>query len=393
MSHYYQSTLTLTNQVEMLQNQNNRFNISIAGKAILPGTVRISGKCAISTTAVGVTPVAAGQDIGFDSAVGYHGIFSKIQVVSRVAGVMDNPIFYPRNVATIVKGKANKNTLGINSSDTMQGRMPNKTLVNGLVQGIGNAGQAADAFIPFSIAPYISLNAMDGPICGTRTGDQIAIIFSMASNQQFITGSDVTANCRFIVTDLKCEWEAVDETPEMQSKPVTYQTWSSDRVVMNSNITSLNSVVPAGFVDSVIISFIQQSKEYTLGENFVSCAPPPGIPKYVPPGGQKGLLTDYGIEQIIFKVNDSDTVLASFVQDQREEIYFNYLRAIDEEPESFNTDWENCFRPDGYGCGIPFGGYLNLLTQRFGLQMFSQCNSTDAGTWAAYLFFRCRNQI
>ncbi len=389
MSHLYRSCYPLTQQSTYVQNQVNRFVLSCQGEAILPGSVRIVGNCAVSTSTPNVTPVAAGTNIYIDPDCGYHSLFMKMESGTRTSGTVESLTYYPRLVKTKAMARSYRTSMGVDSLNSVEGKAPNITVVNGMLQGLGNPGGATTGYVPFSIIPDIWVNKMSAPLPGQKCGNEVVIQFTLATNQQVLFGSDVNANCQYVITDLKCDWEAVPESAVDMTAPISYEKYVDDRQVMNSTVTSINVVAPGGLVDAVHMSYVSQAAEYSLTSNFLQCPPPPGNPLYL--STVPNTLADYGIERIIWSINNSDTFLSGFTQDTREEIFWNALRSLNIEPKAFVTSWEDPYQPDAYFTGIPFGGLIDLLAKRFAVQLYSQCSSTNP--YICYMFFRSAGQL
>lgn len=401
MSHLYRSVFPLTQQRYYLQNQTNKFVLSTEGQSILPGSVRITGRCSVQQGAApevnydGRTNPIIAQQVYYDPQVGYHGLFAKIESGTRAQSTVETLTYYPRLVKTKAAGRTYNVSLGVDSFNSIEGRAGSIRQVQGLIQGLGTIedGSVADTFMPFSIVPDIWLNKLDAALPGSRIGNEVIIQFTMSPNQQFLYGANADANAYYIVKDLKVQWEAIPETPNGNKNPINYEKYVDDRQLMNSNVTSINVVAPGVMVDSVHMSFVDNALEFTASDNFLQCAAPPGKAPYVPVGPQAGsnVMTDYGLERIIWSINNSDTSVSGFVQDNREEILWNGLRSLNLEPMAWGSQLENPYLPDLYLAGIPFGGLQDLMSKRFAVQLYSQCSNKV--TFVCYMFFRATGAI
>lgn len=390
MSHLYRSVFPLTQQLEYKQNQTNKFILGTEGQSILPGSVRITGNCSIRQ---GGDPIVA-QQIFYDPLVGYHGLFAKIESGTRAQSTVETLTYYPRLVKTKASGRSYAVSLAVDSFNSIEGRAASFQQVQGLIQGLGttDANSEADTNIPFSIVPDIWLNKLDSALPGSRIGNEVIIQFTMSPIQQFLFGSDVDVNTTYTVTNLKVQWEAIPETPN--KTPINYEKYVDDRQLMNSGVTSINVVAPGVMVDSVHMTFINNDSEFTLTNNFLQCSAPPGQAPFVPVEPQVGSNTmyNYGLERIIWSINNSDTSVSGFTQDNREEILWNGLRSLNLEPLAWSSALEDPFAPDRYLVGIPFGGLQDLMSKRFAVQLYSKCDNTT-NTYVCYMFFRATGSI
>jgi len=390
MSHLYRSVFPLTQQTEYKQNQTNKFILGTEGQSILPGSVRITGNCSIRQ---GADAIVA-QQIFYDPLVGYHGLFAKIESGTRAQSTVETLTYYPRLVKTKASGRSYAVSLAVDSFNTIEGRAASFQQVQGLIQGLGTTDEnsVADTAIPFSIVPDIWLNKLDSALPGSRIGNEVIIQFTMSPIQQFLFGSDVDANTTYTVTNLKVQWEAIPETSN--KAPINYEKYVDDRQLMNSGVTSINVVAPGVMVDSVHMTFINNNSEFTLTNNFLQCSAPPGQAPYTPVGPEysNNTMYNYGLERIIWSINNSDTSVSGFTQDNREEILWNGLRSLNLEPLAWSSALEDPFAPDKYLVGIPFGGLQDLMSKRFAVQLYSKCDNTD-NTYVCYMFFRATGSI
>jgi hypothetical protein len=391
MSHLYRSVFPLTQQSEYKQNQTNKFVLGTEGQSILPGSVRITGTCSITQNG---DPVVAEQ-IFYDPLVGYHGLFAKIESGTRAQSTVETLTYYPRLVKTKASGRSYAVSLAVDSFNSIEGRAGSLQQVQGLIQGLGTdeADSVADTNMPFSIVPDIWLNKLDSALPGSRIGNEVIIQFTMSPIQQFLFGADVDANTSYSVKDLKVQWEAIPETPNGNKNPINYEKYVDDRQLMNSGVTSINVVAPGVMVDSVHMTFVNSNSEFSLSSNFLQCEAPPGQAPYVPVGVTSNTMYNYGLERIIWSINNSDTSVSGFVQDNREEILWNGLRSLNLEPMAWSSMINDPFAPDRYLVGIPFGGLQDLMSKRFAVQLYSKCDSTVTNTYVCYIFFRATGSI
>ena len=390
MSHLYRSVFPLTQQSAYKQNQTNKFVLSTEGQSILPGSVRITGNCSITQ---GGAPIVA-QQVFYDPLVGYHGLFAKIESGTRAQSTVETLTYYPRLVKTKASGRSYAVSLAVDTFNSIEGRAGSLQQVQGLIQGLGTSDEAsvADPNIPFSIVPDIWINKLDSALPGSRIGNEVIIQFTMSPIQQFLFGADVNGTTSYSVSNLKVQWEAIPELPNGNKNPINYEKYVDDRQLMNSGVTSINVVAPGVMVDSVHMTFINNNSEFDLSQNFLQCSAPPGQAPYVPVGVTSETMYNYGLERIIWSINNSDTSVSGFVQDNREEILWNGLRSLNLEPLAWSSDLENPFAPDRYLVGIPFGGLQDLMSKRFAVQLYSKCDST-VNTFVCYMFFRATGAI
>ena len=403
MSHQFRSAYPMTQQSFYLQNQVNKFVFSTQGEAVIPGSVRITGLCAISKRldVNDILPVELADEIYIDPTVGYHALFMKIESGTRAQNTIENIAYYPRLAKTKSMARTYATSLSVDAFNSVEGKCQTLQMAHAMIMGLEAQGETTepaaaipDQYVPFSLVLDIWMNKMDAPLAGARCGSEMMIQFTLATNSQVLFGDGVTNDCQYQIRDLKLNWEVIPESRIDIKVPVNFEKYVDDRRVMNSAVTSVDIVAPGGLIDAVHMTYVNQALEFQLTNNFLQCALPPGNPLYYPPGmtgPRVGQLDDYGLERLIWSINGSDTALSGFTQDNREEIFWNALRSLNSKPSAWVTNFEDPYMHDLYLTGIPFGGRIDLLSKRFAVQLYSKCTSQNA--WVVYLFFRSSGQI
>jgi hypothetical protein len=374
-------------------NQTNRAVIGLAGEAMVnlkPNSsckLMVSGKCAILANA-GNTPVPVGAQVYLDPQVGYHSLFKNITTQTR-NGVISTNTWYSRLVKTLNVGK-DPIGLAVNSSNAVQGYNCSAPATAALLCGVGLGDGGAATPIPFCLEMELWVNRTDAPIPGSKVGDEIVISWQFPPNDEVLFGDAYGGAYHYEINELMFTWETVPESMVDPATPINYITYVDDRQPMIGTLTSIDTVVPPLPCSAVHMSYIAVANESALNANFLQLMPPPGVPLY-PSGGTN--LGTYGIERLIYSVNDSDTSVIGFTQDTREEIVINALRALGLDPDQdlYQLSWCHAANHENYITGISFGGPISLFEKRFIGKVQTQCNVNNQ--FFCYIYFRCHGQL
>jgi hypothetical protein len=140
------------------------------------------------------------------------------------------------------------------------------------------------------------------------------------------------------------------------------------------------------------MSFINQADEGTIKKNYLELSPLPGLAPLGAVGDNPVASDSYGIERLYYAINDTDSgALVDFTMESKEEITRNALRSFDAKMSKYGALIRHYNTPganDCYIAGIPFGNLINFQSNKFAVEIASQCSSTTAGAYVAYLYFQ-----
>ena len=380
MSVRYRSIYPLSQRATYEADSNIDFVLSLEGEKLLPGSVVLEGEVAVYPTA-GVA--YAGQDIRFDPRVGWHCLARDWTTEFQSVGVIESFQNYPRWVKMSTVATQFDDSLASESVLSCEGRAPTEGVARGHLYG----RSLADPYVPFSIVPQIVVNKASAPLSSQATG-QIRLRVRLAPVSEAFYGAGMTSAVSYAIKNLKLRFQTIPDDGKLA--PVQLEVHTVYRSNCDSNNQNISTFVPT-LCSAVQMSFIKQSDEGTLSENYLQLSPLPGIAPVGAVGSNPNASESYGIERLMYAINDSDSgAVVDFTFESREEIVRNGLRAFDAKMAKygalirhFNTPGAN----DCYIAGVPFGNLINFQSNKFAVEIQSQCSNTTAAAFVAYLYF------
>lgn len=383
----YRTIYPLSQREGYASNMPVDFVMNLDKEKLVPGTVCLEGEWigySDSTTDPNNPVRLDGENIYYDPLCGFHGVLRDITTIFRNSGEEESIQNYPRLVKMAALALISEESLGTETDNCIEGRAPTRQIVRGYLKG----QTATNGYIPFSLKLQTTVNKASAPLASEATGE-IAIRIRLAPNSEFLFGDEVTSAASYSIKNLKLSFQTIPD--DGKRVPVTLNYYSSYRAILDTRNQNISSFVP-GPCDSVHISFIKQTLETNSAYNYLMCSPPPGIP----PLGYSGTLglNQYGLERVYYAVNDTDTALAGYTLESREEIVVNGLRSFDPSLKNYSTlirRMRDPVYPDGYLAGFNFGTTIDFSKQKFAAEMHTQCDNTDV--YAAYFFFSLNKTI
>lgn len=354
-------------------NENVDFILSFENKDMVPGSLVISGECAVYINKATTTAPAVNQNVMIDPDAGYHAVFRDFNTNLKNTGIVENFSYYPRYVKMKTQCNKLRESLGVETSNAVEGKCWNEIVRRGYNLGL----EAAEPFVPFVIKPDICVNKSNVPIPGNQVGT-VRIRVRLAPDDEVLYGTDVTSASGYVLRNLECRYEVMPD--DGSRPPLQMEFFNVDRQVIESNNANLATFV-AKPCDSVSVSFNRVADEADVTKNYLRCQPLPGKPL-----GSDTTIPNYGAERVYYSINDTQTALVGFTMESREEIIWNYLRSFNNEPAAYSNIMQRLQAPipDGYGLGINYGTLLDFTQQKFEMEVNSQCSEP----YSAYLYFR-----
>lgn len=378
----YRSIFPLSQRAEYTADGNVDFVLSLDNEKLLPGSVVLEGEVAVFSNLS--TQVAyAGEDIRFDPRVGWHALCRDWTTEFQNVGVIESFVNYPRWVKMNTVATQFDDSLASESALACEGRAPTEGIARGHLYG----RSTADPYVPFSIVPQIVINKASGPLSSAATG-QIRLRVRLAPNTEALFGEGMTFDVGYQIKNLKLRFQTIPDDGKLN--PVQLEIHTVYRSNCDSTNQNISTFVPT-LCSAVQMSFINQADEGTIKKNYLELSPLPGLAPLGAVGANPVASDSYGIERLYYAINDTDSgAVVDFTFESREEIVRNGLRAFDAKMAKygallrhFNTPGAN----DCYISGIPFGNLINFQSNKFAVELQSQCSSTTAGAYVAYLYF------
>ena len=383
MSVKYRSIFPLSQRAFYQADANCDFVLSLDGEKLLPGSVTLEGEVAVYSNLAAETPYA-GEDIRIDPRVGWHCLARDWTTEFQNVGVIESFVNYPRYVKMNTVATQFDDSLASESALACEGRAPTEGIARGHLYG----RSLADPYVPFSIVPQIVVNKASGPLSSSATG-QIRLRVRLAPNVEALYGEGMTYDVGYQIKNLKLRFQTIPDDGKMS--PVQLEVHTVYRSNCDSTNQNISTFVPT-LCSAVQMSFINQTNEGTIKKNYLQLAPVPGLAPIGAIGNSTPVASDsYGIERLYYAINDTDSgAVVDFVFESREEIVRNGLRAFDAKMAKFGALIRHFNTPganDCYIAGIPFGNLINFQTNKFAVEIQSQCSNSTAGAFVAYLYF------
>jgi len=323
-------------------NENIDFNLGNVGRAIVPGSLRLTGKIRFLVDGVRADGT---DDIKYDSKSGIHGFWDNLNTSFERSGNIEALQGYGRYIH--MKNESNNRDIdamckvklmtALNAGDDEQTKF--------IAAGIRVDGVAEDQ--SFSMTPDFVLNNASAPINYSKTG---VVMFSIRTNpnQDVLFGTAV--NMTYEIRDLQLQYKT---TEEIQGKVVMVK-----KVMLKNTINSTNQLlqnyVPLDITESVAVSFIQTAHLSNVGFNQYATEKLPSV-------------TD-----VEFNLNHNNAFIA-YVYNNPEEVQMNYLNAISNRPYNENS-LDKLQKGVGYGIGHKLPS-VNLSQRKLGIRIQSQASN------------------
>lgn len=384
MSTKYRSIFPLSQREFYQADANCDFVLSLQGEKLLPGSVTLEGEVAVFSNLSAGTAYA-GEDIRVDPRVGWHSLARDWTTEFQNLGVIESFINYPRYVAMSTVATQFDDSLSSESALACEGRASTEGILRGHLYGRSSAG---DPYVPFSIVPQIVINKASGPLSSQATG-QIRLRVRLAPNTEALYGEDMTYDVGYQIKNLKLRFQTIPDDGKLSD--VQLQVHTVYRSNCDSNNQNISTFVPT-LCSAVQMSFINQTVEGTIKKNYLQLSPLPGIAPIGAVGNAVPVASDsYGIERLDYAINDTDSgALVDFTMESREEILRNALRSFDPKMSKYSAlirHFNTASANDCYIAGIPFGALINFQTNKFAVEIQSQCSNSTAAAFVAYLYF------
>ena len=361
----YASVQPNSQRPQYLPGDNVDFIANFAGRELITGSVRISGRIVATKGPNNTNPMDGTEAIFYEPKVGAHGLFQTI-TTSFSGVVKDHCQAYPRYVKHYTVANED-NTMCVADVEGACSLKLNSASESPVILATTNGAALPVATTDgrsFCVKPMIGINSASANFGYSRVGET-KISLQISTLSQFLYGGDVDAvvnpNLTFYLTDLQLHYRTFADT--MSKEPLIMNVWSSLKQVVGSNNTNLSMNVPLA-ARAVSCSFIDLTNENQRTYNFLSFDAPTSV------------------SRVEFAFNDSTTALVQFPLEDQTEIFYNALRAMspDSKPlpiHSLNKDGKN------YMLGISYE-QIQMNTK---IAINIQSGTTSAAPLAAYLYF------
>jgi len=354
------------------QEMNNvDFNISLTGRKLVCGSVRLVGDVEINFPP---GEEALDVDVKFDHMVGSHSFIDRIDTSCSMKGVIENLSDYPRYVSTVSNATLFSDDLN-NSSYVCENRCGSDYIANQLLKGmtdISNQGNPTRVTLTkdldFSLKLDFVLNSMvssDPYLPYAKTGD-ITVSLTLARNVYILFGDDsIGGNTYYILKNLKLMFCSVPDNgvyaPAYQMRVKT-----SLKQSIQSSFANISTKVPM-VCDSFFASVIQQSNENDNSYNGMELQRPPNV------------------QSLEYIWSDSLSQEYRYQLLSEEEIISNGMKAVSMVAGTGNVNSNALNSNKGWLLGLAFGQFVDLSLSKIGINLKSSINNGDP--YVLYMFF------
>jgi hypothetical protein len=360
------------NQQILYQEMNNvDFNISLQGRKIVGGSVRLVGDIAL-VYAAGAEPLDV--DVAYDHMVGSHCFIDRIDTSSSVKGVIENLSDYPRYVATKTNATLFSDDLN-NSNYVCENRCGSDNIANQLLKGMVDVDKSGEATrqagtkdLDFSLRLDFCLNnvvSQDIYVPYVKTGD-IRISLTLARNVYVLFGDDtIGGSTYYTLKNLKLMFCSIPDNgvyaPVYQMRVKT-----SLKQSLQSSFANISTKVPM-VCDAFFASVVQQSNENAVSYNGMELQRPPNI------------------QSLEYIWSDSLSQEYRYQLLSEEEILHNFMKSVSLVAGTSNMNSNALNSNKGWGLGLAFGMFVDLSVSKIGINLKSDISSGNP--YVLYMFF------
>ena len=355
----YRSVFPESQRESYQENANIDFLLNVGeGNALMPNSVRFSGKLQVKTSGAVITT----QDVQYDAKSGIHGFVSSITTQGN-QGVWENFHNYGRWVHMQNEAQETKVMNCCETGKNMELRMGTDAqttyVMAGRVDGYaaGSGDETSTGVIDFSVKPDFCLNNMRGSMPFGKSG-AIRVSIRLSPNSMCLFGTAPTLT--YEITDLQCHFQAEQSSKGSIAEMVVK---TSIKNVVSSANQQIQTRVPM-VVDTVSTSFI---KTTNLLVGTVNKFETERLPK---------------VSSVEWAINDNNGYI-SFPLNDEGEVMLNYLLSLD----SGNYNDMRISNPVGYGMGVKFPSPRDFTQNKLGLNIHSGVQN-EANSYTAYMFFK-----
>lgn len=338
---------------------------------VVRNSIRIEGELRVNSTGANPGTRAIFTDrLHMNRSVGVHSLIESVTTSSGNGVVLENiSQDYARYVA--MKQAATKTPEEYyDSAELCELKAPTTAVAIAYACGEADDTSAAQVFADadFSFKPMICLNRASGDIPMSKLNNSIRISFNLARQQNVLAGLTQVDACNYVLSKLRLTYRSIEPSP-MDS--VMMKSVVPIKQIVSSSNSSVNTRVPA-VVDSVAISFLQQSRENANVFDTLALERPPAV------------------DEVSFLFNDATNKLQQYVLSEQTELLSGFLDALKSAGMS-SVSPGTVKGNSAYGLGLDFAGEVDLTNQKFGFNIRSGC--TTANQYIAYLFFNSNIEL
>tara|TARA_R110001592_G_scaffold116952_1_gene318614 strand:+ start:292 stop:1455 length:1164 start_codon:yes stop_codon:yes gene_type:complete len=248
------------------------FSLMTPGRKLLKNSIRVEGKIVtrLNTTDPWLPPNAAAasscvtfdSNVKLDNAIGAHCFFDSFSTETQSAGVIENLQNYPRFVSQHARATLAMDDM-LSSKLVAEQRGPYEINGNYSLQPVvdqafvtGSTEQTLQRSKPsFSIKPMTAFNRQAGGDYSFDRKGFIRLSMILANNNNALFGG--AGGATYVLEDLVCRFVTIPD--DGADEPMLMRSYVNVVSSMQSTATTISARVPSSQVNSVTMSFAEQS--------------------------------------------------------------------------------------------------------------------------------------
>ncbi len=345
----YHSAVPEATQDTYVQFNNVDFVLNVGeGRSLLRNSVRLCGE--VEITSDGTT--TSDSRVYMDHAIGIHSTVSSVQTSFGTSGTKENIQNYARWVKMLAIGTIYEDDYN-NASNQVELRAVNGISAGKLAKGevTVNSGTKLSTDCDFAMKPVCILNRMSGDHLPFEKSGEVRLTFNLARNASALMGPNQGSGATYALKNLHVSYQSVPTLGDPMSKQVSMRSVYNIKSTIQSGSANISAQVPAT-VSGVSCSFQRQQDENVNVFINYECN------------------MVEGIRRVQFEFKDSTNKYVSYNENDLGSMVERYIDSFD------NTGHQqmklDCFRTNnGFGIGQKFSSFVDLSSQRFGIQLTS----------------------
>ena len=354
----YHSCVPEATQNTYIEYNNVDFIINCGpGRSLMRNSVRFNGEIDIKPDGNTRIP-ATGTDCYLDYGIGIHGCVDSVQTVFGNSGSKENIQNYARWVKMQGVGMLYEDDL-TNASNLVELRGPTEAIAAQFAKGETtlNSGDKITQDLDFSMRPSCILNKMTGDHLPTEKSGEIRLTINLARNMSALMGANQGALSSYALKNLHVSFQSVPTNGDPMKTRTQMRSVYNVKSTILSGTANIAQSVPA-ICDAVSCSFQRMDAENVNVVNNYDCQ------------------AVQQIRRVQFEFNDSTNKFITYEESDQNAMIKRYI-------DSFRNTGHNqmlldTFRSNnGYGIGLHFREFVDLRSQRFGIQLTSDITNVN----------------
>ena len=333
------------------------------GRSLMRNSVRINGDIKITSDG---TARSTGR-VYLDPRIGTHATIDSIQTsFSGAGGVKEVIQNYGRWATMDAIGTIYEDDY-LSAKYQCEQRAPTAvcSAKNAKGENTLNTGTKITDNLDFSMKPLCILNKMSGDHLPFEKSGEIRVTLNLARNMSALMGDNQGNGATYELTNLHLSYSSLPTNGNPAKTSTTMRSVYNIKSTILSGSANIQAQVPA-MCDAMSASFQSQDREnVNIFSNF-DCNQVEGI------------------RQVEFLFNDATNKYVTYSINDQNEMIHRYI-------DSFRNTGHNQMTLDkfrtnaSFGVGLHFQGFIDLSTQRFGLQLASDVSNQNPMN--VYMYF------